>query len=183
MRALSPVAGIVVLALAALSGCRTTTPQAPAWGFGVTLGEAFNKGTGQPMDAFIAGRALYRIRPPQPHRSVSQYALITERESGMVLGVVGWDRYSDAAACGRERAALAQALERRYGPGHPADSTERERMRGLPDTLAGADLTLYPGWQGVAAMGCAGQHLLLAFWLPSPEAAPAKPAAKPTAGH
>jgi len=176
VRVPSHVAAIVVLALAALPGCRTTSPQAPAWGFGVTLGGVFDKGTGQPIDAFIAGRALYRIRPPQPHRAVSEYAVITERDSGVVLGVVGWDRYSDGAACQRERDTLAPALERRYGPGHPADSTEKERMRGLPETLAAADLTLYRGLEGVVAMGCAGQHLLVAFWFPRPEAAPAQPA-------
>src|SRR5271169_771644 len=134
--------------LATLCSCRTTSAQVPAWAFGVTLGNAIDKNTAQPMEALIAGRALYRIRPPQPHRSVSEYALVADRDSSVILGVVGWDRYSTDGACQRELTNVSQSLERRYGTGRPVNSADREAMHGLPDALTAAELTIYPGWQG-----------------------------------
>ena len=157
-----------------LSACRTTTVQAPAWAFGLSLGDVLDKTTAQPMDALIAGRALYRVRPPSPHRALSDYALVADRDSGRMVGIVGWDRYSDGAACQAERTELGKALERRYGPGKAAQAAEREQMRGLPELLNTADLTVYPGWQGPVALGCAGSRLLLAFWFTPP--APVEPA-------
>ena len=162
----------VFILLAGIGACRTTTPQVPAWAFGVTLGDVIDKDTAQPMEALIAGRALYRIRPPQPHRSMSEYALVADRESGVILGVVGWDRYSSDAACNRERSSLADTLERRYGKGRTVTSADRETMRGLPDSLTAAELTIYPGWEGNAVIGCSGQRLLVAFWWSRPEAKP-----------
>ena len=180
MRHVSPLrCAAVLLTVAALCGglaaCRTTAAEVPTWAFGVTLGEVLDKTTAQPMDALFAGRALFRIRPPRPHRAVTDYALIAERDGGVILGVVGWDRYSDAAACERERAALAAALARRYGTGRPAQAADRELMRGMPESLATPELTVYPGWQGPLALGCAGARLLIAYWFVKPEAAP-KPA-------
>jgi hypothetical protein len=157
--------------LGGLAACRTTSAQVPAWAFGVTLGEVLDKTTAQPIDALIAGRALYRIRPPRPHRSVSDYALITDRPSGVVVGVVGWDRYSVDSACERERAAVAAAVERRYGAGRPAQAADRELMKGLPESLGAPDLMVYPGWQGPLAIGCSGSRLLIAYWWVKPESA------------
>jgi hypothetical protein len=167
------------LLLFLLSSCRTTSAQVPTWAFGVTLGEVLDKTTAQPMEALIAGRALYRIRPPQPHRAMSDYALIADRDSGLILGVVGWDRYSDGTACERERARLANTLSRRYGSGRPVVAADRDRMRGLPDALTAAELTLYPGWQGYAVIGCSDQRLLVAFWWIKPESAAPAEQAKP----
>lgn len=164
-----------------LSACRTTSIQAPDWAFGLNLGDVLDKSTAQPMDALIAGRALYRVRPPSPHRAMSDYALVADQQSGRIVGIVGWDRYSGDAACQAQRAELGQALERRYGPGKPVQPADRERMRGLPEGLSTADLTVYPGWQGPVALGCAGSRLLLAYWFtppaPAEPAVPAEPAA------
>lgn len=182
MRAFSPLRCSAALLgacalLGGLAACRTTSVAVPEWAFGITLGEALDKSTAQPMDALIAGRGLFRIRPPKPHRSVTDYALIADRESGIIVGVVGWDRYSDVAACERERKGLAVVVERRYGAGRPAQTADRELMRGLPDSLGAPDLTLYPGWQGPLAIGCSGARLLIAYWFAKPQTAP-NPAAQ-----
>jgi hypothetical protein len=169
------LAALALVSAGMLSACRTTTTQVPAYAFGLTLGEVLDKKTAQPMDALIAGRALYRVRPPSPHRAMSDYALVTERDSGAIVGVVGWDRYSDSDACQAERTALAKVLERRFGPGRVAQAPDREQMRGLPGTLVAGDLTVYAGWQGPVALGCAGPRLLLGYWFVKP--APAEPAA------
>lgn len=171
MRTLPLLALIAAIALAgSLSACRTTTAQVPAWAFGLTLGTALDKTTAQPMDALIAGRALYRVRPPSPHRAVSDYAVIAERESGRMVGIVGWDRYSDGAACQAERKALERVLERRYGQGRPSVPADRERMHGLPESLNTGDETIFSGWQGPVAVGCAGPRLLIVYWYVMPEA-------------
>lgn len=170
----------LLAALVALAACRTTMTAAPSWAFGLTLGEQLDKTTAEPIDALIAGRGLYRVRPPHPHRSFSDYALITDRRTGRMIGIVGWDRFSGGSACGGEREALARALERRYGPGKPAQPDDRERMKGLPESLAAADLTLYPGWQGPVALGCAGPRLLLAYWFTPPEPPDSAPAGEPS---
>ncbi len=174
VRTLPLLALSTALALA-LSACRTTTPQVPAWAFGLSLGAVLDKTTAQPMDALISGRALYRVRPPSPHRSVSDYAVIADKESGQMVGIVGWDRYSGDAACERERAALQRVLERRYGPGRPSEPADRERMHGLPESLNSGELTIFTGWQGPVAIGCAGPRLLVAYWYAKPE--PDTPAA------
>lgn len=157
-----------LLGLAVLTGCRTTSPEVPAWAFGMTLGESIDKNSVQPMDALIAGRALYRVRPPNPSRAMTQYAIVAGKESGVILGVVGWDRYSNNEACERERGGLAKTLEHRYGAGRRVEPADRERMRGLPESLGAGELTQYPGWDGVAVIGCAGPHLLIAYWWNQP---------------
>ncbi len=175
MRTLPHVTLAAFLLLAGLvSACRTTTVQAPEWAFGLNLGDVLDKATAQPMDALIAGRALYRVRPPSPHRAMSDYALVADKESGRMVGIVGWDRYSGDVACQAQRAELGKALERRYGSGKPAQPADREQMRGLPEGLSTADLTIYLGWQGPVALGCAGPRLLLAYWFTPP--VPAEPA-------
>lgn len=167
---------IAALALTgSLSACRTTSMQVPAWAFGLTLGTVLDKTTAQPMDALIAGRALYRVRPPNPHRAVSEYAVVADHESGQMVGIVGWDRYSDGAACQGQRKELEQVLERRYGRGRPSVPADRERMHGLPESLNTPDLTIYPGWQGPVAVGCAGPRLVIVYWYFKPE--PDAPAA------
>jgi hypothetical protein len=155
-------AGLAASAL--LGACRTTGTAVPAYGFGMTLGQKLDKTTAQPMDALIQGRSLYRVRPPQPHRDMSEYALIADVSTDTILGVVGWDRYSDNAACGHERDGLARVLESRYGPGHAAEAAERERMRGLPELLVAPDLTLYAGAVGPIGLGCAGPRLMMVYW-------------------
>ena len=157
--------------IAWIPACSTTTPQTPQWAFGLSLGEAIDKSTAQPMDALIAGRALYRVRPPHPDRAMSEYAIVTDTASGRILGVAGWDRYSSEAACDRIRGEVAEALRRRYGAGRTAEPADRERMRGLPETLIAGSLTLFAGWDGIAVVGCAGERLVLAFWW-TPNAAP-----------
>jgi len=176
VRAILPFAAVLLAGFALIS-CRTTSLRVPAWAYGMTLGETIDKTTAQPMDALIAGRALYRVRPPKPVRAMSEYAIIADKESGVILGVVGWDRYSDGEACERERVGLAKALEDRYGPGKRVEAADRQRMRGLPDALGTGDLMQYPGWDGVAVIGCSGQHLLVAYWWNQPVSA--KPAAPP----
>jgi len=161
---------IAALALAGgLSACQTTTTQVPAWGFGLALGAVLDKTTALPMDALIAGRALYRVRPPKPHREMSDYAVIADRESGRMIGIVGWDRYSSDAVCKTERTALERAMERRYGPGRPSEPSDRERMHGLPESLNTSDMTVFTGWQGIVALGCAGPRLLVVYWYVKPE--------------
>jgi hypothetical protein len=175
------LAVLLLSALAALSACRTATLQAPSWAFGMNLGEVLDRNTAQPMDALIGGRGLSRVRPPSPHREFTDYALVTERNTGVILGIVGWARFSDEGACQGERAALDEVLRRRYGPGRPADAADRERMRGVPEGLQAPEMTLYPGWQGPVALACSGPRLLLGFWFAKPEKPPAEhaPPAQP----
>jgi len=164
---------IVLLVAGLLAGCRTTSVETPAWAFGLTLGEVLDQNTAQPMDALIAGRGLYRVKPPQPTRAFEDYALVTDRATGRMIGIVGWDRYSGTDACEAERQALAKVVERRYGPGKPALPSDRDKLKGLPESLSAGDLTIYPGWQGPVALGCAGPRLLLAYWYaPSEEPTP-----------
>lgn len=163
---------VLVLALGTLAACRTTDVQAPSWAFGLTLGDVLDKNTAQPMDAMIAGRGLFRVRPPKPHRDFEDYALVTDRTTGRIMGIVGWDRFSSTDACEREKEALAKAVERRYGPGSPAKPADRNAMKGLPESLNSADLMIYPGYQGPVALGCSGPRLLLAYWFTPPDASP-----------
>jgi hypothetical protein len=170
---------LILLALGVLAACRTTDVQAPAWAYGLTLGDVLDKTTAQPMDAMIAGRGLFRVRPPKPHRDFEDYALITDRATGRMIGIVGWDRFSSGDACQREREALAKVVERRYGPGAPAKPADREAMKGLPESLNSPDLTMYSGYQGPVALGCAGPRLLLAYWFTPPDAPPPAESAPP----
>jgi hypothetical protein len=48
-------------------------------------------------------------------------------------------------------------------------------MHGLPEPLNTGDLTVYAGWQGPVAVGCAGPRLLLAYWYAKPESADPAP--------